>query len=197
MLRFDGGVAARIGGEGEAAGGRFAEAPDFGQAVGREVVVPGTVADVLLDHHAVPFAAGHFLVVLRAKGCVAREALLHQVRPAVRVRIALGVEVVVHRLRVVHLVEVGQGLHREEDDLPVGVAAGGIEGEELPQGLGLEAGELVADAPEFAGGKVIGGAVHHFGRGAAAVFAVEVEDADGLVGLVLSEGGREGLSPMA
>ena len=48
----------------------------------------------------------------------------------------------------------------------------------------------VADAAELPGSEVVGAAVHHLGRGAAAVFAVQVEDAGCLVRLVLPEGLR-------
>ena len=89
------------------------DAVDFGQLVGGEVVVPLGVAYVLLRHHAVPLAVGHGVVVVVAELLVAGEGFFHLVCPLVGGGIALGVELQVHGLGVIHLVEVGHGLHGE------------------------------------------------------------------------------------
>ena len=190
MFRFDGREAPRIGLEGVAAGGSVLDAFHPRQAVRREVVVPHEIADVFLRHHAVPFAAGDILVVFLHQRGVPGEGALDLVGPGVGGRVLAAGQGQVHRLRVIHFIDVGEGLDREEDEFPVGVLVFWLQGEELPQGLRFQADEIVPHLAEFAGRQVIGPPVHHFGRGAAAVLAIEVEDARGLLGLVVTEGCR-------
>ena len=142
---------------------------------------------MLLRHHAVPFAAGDVLVVFLHQSGVAGEGALDLVGPGVCGRILAAGQGQVHRLRVVHFIDIGEGLDREEDEFPVGVLAFRLQREELPQGLRLQADEIVPHLAEFARRQVVGSPVHHFRRRPAAVLAVQVEDARGLVGLVVAE----------
>ena len=119
MFRFDGREAPRIGLEGVAAGSGVLDAFHPRQAVRREVVVPGTVADVLLRHHAVPLAAGDVLVVSLHQRGVPGKGALDLVGPGVGGRVLAAGQGQVHRLRVVHFIDIGEGLDGKEDEFPV------------------------------------------------------------------------------
>ena len=68
-------------GEDVAARSRISQTIDLGQTVGREIVVPRGIADVLLRHHAVPLASGHLMVIVGTEQRVATEGLLHPISP--------------------------------------------------------------------------------------------------------------------
>ena len=150
VLRLDGREAPRIGLEGVAARGGLLDAFHPRQAVRREVVVPGAIADVLLCHHTVPLAAGDVFVVFLHQNGIAREGTLDLVGPGVGGRVFSTGQGQVHRLRVIHFIDVGEGLDREEDELPVGVLVFRFQREELPQGLRFQADEIVPYLPELA-----------------------------------------------
>ena len=105
---------------------------------------------MLLRHHPVPFAAGDVLVVFLHQGGVAGEGALDLVGPGVRGRVLPAGQGQVHRLRVIHLIDIGEGLDGEEDEFPVGVLAFRLQREELPQGFRLQADEIVPHLAEFA-----------------------------------------------
>ena len=158
---------------------------EVGTDVGGVVVVPDLIADVLLDHHAVPLATGDLLIVLQVQLLVAFEGLAAAFCPAVRLGIVLGGQLVVHGLGVVHLVDVAHGLDGEEDDLTVGVAGFGLECDELPEGTGLQSLIVADDLGKLPGGVGLG--VEHLGGDAAVVLAHEVQQLGCLAGLVFAE----------
>ena len=143
---------------------------------------------MFLDHHAVPFASGDVVVVVIAKFLVALECTFHHVGPFVGFGVVLGIKFVVHGLCVVHFIEVGHGLHGEEDELLVGVVVFGSQGDVLAQGFRFQFDELVRHLFPFSRFQVIGFAVEHFRRDAPGIFAVEVQDACGFFGLVFAKG---------
>ena len=59
------------------------------------------------------------------------------IRPDVRLRVALLIELIVHRLGKVHLVQIAHHFDREEDDLTVGVMIGCWQTVVLAQGIGF------------------------------------------------------------
>ena len=91
----------------------------------------------------------------------------------------------VHRLGIVHLVDVTHGLHGEEDKLAVGIAAFRLQGDELAQGTGLECLVFSYHLGKLVGG--IGLGIEHLGSDATVVFAHEVQDGGCLAGLIAAE----------
>ena len=59
--------------------------------VTREIVIPTSVSDVLLCHHAIPLSSGNVVVVCCAKDGVALESHRHPIGPQVGVGITLPV----------------------------------------------------------------------------------------------------------
>ena len=86
----------------------------------------------------------------------------------------------VHGLGIIHVIEVGHGLHREEHRLPEGVA--GLDGHLLieTQGTELQSGIVVGHLSPLAGLQVIGVGIEHLGGDASHVLAVAVVDGGGL-----------------
>ena len=89
---------------------------------------------MLLCHHAVPFALCYVVVVLGTEKRVTQESCFHLVSPQIGIRIPLFEELLIHGLRIIHLIDIAHGLHREEDDLSVTVALVFTQREELLQG---------------------------------------------------------------
>ena len=98
-------------------------------------------------------------------------------------------ELEVHGLCVVHFIEVGHGLHGEEDELLVGIAVFGGQGDVLAQGFRFQFDELVGYFFPFPRFQVISFVVEHFRRDAPGIFAVKVQDACGFFGLAFAKGG--------
>ena len=158
-----------------------------GQAIGREVVVPRPVADMLLYHHAVPLATGDVVVVAGTEQRVTTESLAGTFCPHVGGRVVLLGQIAVHGYGKVHLIEVRHGLHGEEDELLVGVALFGLQRQILAQGLGLQAHVVISHAAPLAGSNVISGGIHHLCRRASGILTAEVQDAGSLGGLLLTK----------
>ena len=153
--------------------------------VSGEPVVPVLVADVLLSHHTVPFATCYLLVVLQIQQRVALEGLATALCPAVSLRIALCRQLQIHRLGIIHLVDVAHRLYGEEDDLAVGILAGGLQRDKLAQGTCLEGLILSHHLGELVSG--IGPGVEHLRGDAAIILAHEVQQLGSLTGLLLAE----------
>ena len=118
---------------------------------------------------------------------VAGKAGLYLVGPLVGGGIATLIQIKVHRLGVIHLVNVGHRLYREEYQLFIGIAIFIGQRNILTQSLGLKFQILVGHLLELAAGKVVGAVVHHLGGGAAVVFAVKIKDSGGFNGLIFTE----------
>ena len=131
--------------------------------VGREVVIPDFIADVLLRHHTVPLASGNVRVVGGAEQRVADESLSDALCPEVGIGIIVCCQLQVHSVSIVHLVDVRQGLHGEENDLLVRVAVGSVDGDVLSECLCFETYEIVGHLFPFTSIDVIGRGVHHLG----------------------------------
>ena len=74
---------------------------------------------MFLNHHTIPFATGNIGVVGSTEQRVATETLCHTIGPHVGIRATRLSQTVVHGLCIVHIVEVGHGLHREEHQLAI------------------------------------------------------------------------------
>ena len=142
---------------------------------------------MLLDHHAVPFATGHLLVVLLLELAVALEGALRTVGPFVGFGIPLGGEFEVHRLTVIHVINGGHRLHGEEHELAVGVLIFLRHREVLTESVGLQAGVVVSRLFPFPGLEIVGRSVEHLGGATPVVFRVEVDDACRFRSLLLAE----------
>ena len=95
-------------------GVRDSHAGGTGQKIAAEIIVPRTVANMLLRHHTVPLAIGNFLVIGQTEQRVTTETLADALAPLVGIGIILRSQMQVHSLGVIHVVEVGHGLYREE-----------------------------------------------------------------------------------
>ena len=165
----------------------LAEAEHVGQHVVREIVVPARIADVLLNHHSVPLASGHYLIIIGTEQRVATETTLHLGGPFVGLQAALLVELVVHGLSVVHLVEVAHGLDGEEQQLEVRVVV--FSGQLLQQSerVSLQGLVLLHHVEPFARCQVVGVAVQHLSRHPSVVLRVEVQQTGSLSGMLLAQ----------
>ena len=90
---------------------------------------------MFLDHHTIPLASGHHLVIVMTEQRVTAEAVLHTLSPAVSVGQTGACQMLVHSLRIVHIIEVGHRLYGEEHALAVGID--GSSGNLLQQTEGL------------------------------------------------------------
>ena len=149
------------------------------------VIVPRSVADMLLNHHTIPFATGNLLVVLEVQQRVALEGLATTFCPTVGIGVAQRREFQVHGLGVVHLVDVAHGLNGEEDNLTISIAGLGFQGDELAQGSGLEGLILAHHLGKLVGG--IDAGVEHLGGDTTIVLAHEVQNLRSLTGLFLAK----------
>ena len=148
-----------------------------------ETVVPFCIANVLLYHHTIPLATSNFLVVATAENRIALEALFYSISPYVCLWIALGIELMVHCLSIVHVIDIGKSLDWEEQKLTIGIACILRKRKILTQSICLKAHKLVAHLLELACLDVVGRSIEHLGSDATSILAVEIQDACSLIGL--------------
>ena len=87
-----------------------------------EVIVPRGIADMLLNHHTVPLAISHHLIIILAQLGIATKGLLDLLGPLVGISKASLSCILVHGLRVIHIIEVCHSLHGEQQHLSEGIA---------------------------------------------------------------------------
>ena len=89
--------------------------------IGTEVIVPCAIADMLLDHHAIPLTAGHHLIIIVTQQRIAFKSLTTAVGPLVGFRIMILSQLQVHGLCIIHLIDITHGLYREEYKLAISI----------------------------------------------------------------------------
>ena len=160
---------------------------NFRQTVGREIIVPRSIAYMFLRHHSVPLASRHFFVVFPAQFRIAPKRLLHLVGPLIRLRIVLLVQFVIHGLCIVHFIQIGHRLHRKKNQLAISIPVSGLQFQILPQGFRLQLHIFIGHLPPFPRSQVISILIQHLGSHASIVLAIQVQDTHGLIRLFLTE----------
>ena len=137
---------------------------------------------MLLDHHTIPLATGDIVVVGSTEQGIATEALCHTVSPHVGIGRTDARKVVVHGLRIVHVVEVRHRLNREKHQLLIEVA--GLSRDVLiqAQGTQLQTLVVVSDLSPLARFHIIGLCIQHFRCDTGHILAVAVVDVSGFLG---------------
>ena len=131
------------------------------QHIGTEVIVPVGVADVLLGHHTIPLTTCNVFVVRSIESGITIETLLHTLCPAVGIRIVALCTVLVHRLCVIHIIDVSSCLYREEDELLIGILGVLRNLEEQTQRTGFKSLVLVSHLLPFTCSDVISTGIKH------------------------------------
>ena len=140
-----------------------------------EVVVPRPVANVFLGHHASPFSTSDFVVISCAEQRVSVETFCHAVGPAVGIGISLLRQLEVHRLCIVHRIDIAHCLDGEENDLLIHIALLRAQAHILAQGLSLQAYIVAFHFSPLTRLQVVGLGIEHLGGHAAVHLAAEVQ----------------------
>ena len=94
---------------------RIFDSVDFRQCISGEVIIPWGITDMFLNHHILPFAAGHNVVIIVTQRFIPCKSLFHFICPFVSLRIVFFIQFMVHGLCIIHFVQVCHGLNGEED----------------------------------------------------------------------------------
>ena len=156
--------------------------------IGTEIIVPTGIAYVLLDHHAVPLAAGHLLIIICAQLGITLKVALAALCPVVCGGIVVAYQFLVHGLAVIHIVDVAHGLYGEQYYLLISVTVFGLELEILTQSLSLQTCIIVANLLKLTGLKrVVLACIQHLGADTAVVLAAQVKNTCSLGSLLLTK----------
>ena len=127
---------------------------------------------MLLDHHILPFATSHYIIICIGQELVTCEAGFNLVSPLIGCRIPGSIQMMVHRLCIIHFIQIGHCLHREENQLEICILDIFRKRQILPQSLGLKLEILVRNLFPLTCMEVIGMTVKHFRCNTAVIFAV-------------------------
>ena len=143
---------------------------------------------MLLNHHAVPLATGHLLIIICAEFGITLKVTLTTLSPVVGGRIVVTGQFLVHGLAVVHIVYVAHSLYGEQYDLLISITVLGFQLQILTQCLSLQASVIVANLLKFAGLQcVVLASIKHLGADTSVVFAAQVQNTGSLCSLFLTE----------
>ena len=157
-----------------------------GQHILAEVVVPRGIADMLLNHHTVPLAISHDLIIILAQLGITTESFFHLLRPSIGIGQACLSCILVHGLRIVHIIEIGHSLHGEQQYLTESITRS--LGHILPkaQHTGFQCHIVVTNTLPLARLDVISPGIQHLWRYTCHILAVLIVDvgslSDGFLG---------------
>ena len=142
---------------------------------------------MFLRHHTFPFATGDIVIVRCTEYGITMKSRFGPVCPHIGIGVVFGKQIVVHRLCIIHLMQIAHRLNGKEDEFTIDIAIFLWQGDELAQRICFQTDIIAHHLAPFSILQIIRVAVEHFGCYTTIILATEVQYACRLVGIGLTK----------